>query len=273
MVLHQNASRWYEVAVFGEDKVAIVTGVGPGMGRSIALGFARYGVAVVLAARRRDYLEAVAEEVRGMGGDPLVVPTDITEWTACDRLVNAAAERFGGVDILVQNAHHEGDWAAVADAEVTSWQAIFDVNLYGTLHLIQATIPTMRARGGGAMVLVNSGAVLSSPARLGGYSASKAALAAVTRTVAVETGQWGIRANGVFLGGVMGDNIRLAAEHQSAAEGISVDQWFERRNATLPLTHMPTPDECAGAVLFLCSDLAAAVTGQHLSVNGGQWTT
>jgi NAD(P)-dependent dehydrogenase (short-subunit alcohol dehydrogenase family) len=77
----------------------------------------------------------------------------------------------------------------------------------------------------------------------------------------------------VFLGGVMGDNIRHAAEHQSAAQGITVDEWLERRNATLPLRHMPTPEECAGAVLFLCSELAAAVTGQHLSVNGGQWTT
>lgn len=208
-----------------------------------------------------------------MGRDPLVVPTDITQRSACDDLVNAGIERFGGVDILVQNAHHEGDWAAIADADVASWQAIFDVNLYGALHLIQATIPAMRARGGGSIVLVNSGAVLSSPMRLGGYTASKAALAAMARTLAVEAGQWGIRANGVFLGGVMGDNIRLAAEHQAAAEGISVAQWFERRNATLPLRHMPTPDECAGAILFLCSDLAAAVTGQHLSVNGGQWTT
>jgi NAD(P)-dependent dehydrogenase (short-subunit alcohol dehydrogenase family) len=259
--------------VFGDNKVAIVTGVGPGMGRSIAVGFARHGVDVVLAARRKDRLEAVAEEVRLLGREPLVVPTDITDRAACRQLVDAAAGRFGGVDIVVQNAHHEGDWATIADGDVASWQAIFDVNLFGALHLIQAALPEMRARGGGAVVLVNSGAVLSSPAHLGAYTASKAALAAVARTLAVEVGHWGIRANGVFLGGVMGDNIRQAAEHQAAAQGISVDDWYKRRNATLPLRHMPTADECAGPVLFLCSDLAAAVTGQHLSVNGGQWTT
>ncbi len=259
--------------MFGDNKVAIVTGVGPGMGRSIALGFARHGVDVVLAARRRESLEAVAQEARALGREPLVMPTDITDRGACQQLVDAATERFGGVDVVVQNAHHEGDWATVADGDVSSWQTIFDVNLFGALHLIHAAVPAMRARGGGAVVLVNSGAVLSSPAQLGAYTASKAALAAMARTLAVEVGQWGIRVNGVFLGGVMGDNIRQAAERQSQAQGISVEEWYERRNATLPLRHMPTPDECAGSVLFLCSDLAAAVTGQHLSVNGGQWTT
>jgi NAD(P)-dependent dehydrogenase (short-subunit alcohol dehydrogenase family) len=259
--------------MFDEGKVAIITGVGPGMGRSIALGFARHGVDVVLAARQRHHIEAVAQEVRHTGREPLVVPTDITDAEACRSLVNATVERFGGIDILVQNAHHEGDWAAVADADAASWRRIFDVNLYGALHLVQAVIPSMRERGAGAVVLVNSGAVLSNPPNLGAYSASKAALAALARTLAIEAGPWGIRVNGVFLGGIMGDNILHAAEHQSATMGISVEEWLERRAATLPLRHLPTPDECAGAVLFLCSDLAAAVTGQHLSVNGGQWTT
>jgi len=259
--------------MFRDNQVAIVSGVGPGMGRSIALGFARHGVDVVLAARQQPRIEAVAEEVRQAGRDPLVVPTDITDPAACRDLVGAAVDHFGGIDILVQNAHHEGDWTAVADAQDESWQAVFDVNLYGSLHLVQAAVPAMRERRSGAIVLVNSGAVLSNPTSLGAYTASKAALAAMARTLAVESGQWGIRVNGVFLGGIMGDNVRHAAEHQSAAEGITVDEWFERRNATLPLRHMPTPDECAGAVLFLCSDLASAVTGQHLSVNGGQWTT
>jgi NAD(P)-dependent dehydrogenase (short-subunit alcohol dehydrogenase family) len=259
--------------VFGVDGVAVVTGVGPGMGRSIALQFARHGVDVVLAARRADRIEAVAEEVRELGRDALAVPTDITSESACRSLLAAAVERFGGVDYLVQNGHHEGDWAPVAESDAESWRSIFDVNLYSALHLARAAVPLMRDRGGGAIVLVNSGAVLLNPPALGAYTASKAALAAVTRTLAVEVGQWGIRVNGVFLGGVMGDNILRAAEHQSAVEGITVEEWLERRAATLPLRAMPTPDQCAGPVLFLCSDLAEAVTGQHISVNGGQWTT
>jgi NAD(P)-dependent dehydrogenase (short-subunit alcohol dehydrogenase family) len=259
--------------MFDTRSVAIVTGVGPGMGRSIALGFARYGVDVVLAARDRGRLDAVAGEIRQFGPEPLAVPTDITDPVASQALVAAAIERHGRIDHLVQNAHHEGDWAPVATADPKSWRSIFEVNLYGALHLVQAAVPAMRERGKGAIVLVNSGAVLLDPPSLGAYTASKAALAAMARTLAVEVGEHGIRVNGVFLGGVLGDNILHAAEHQSAVEGITVEQWLDRRASTLPLRRMPTPDEAAGAVLFLCSDLAAAVTGQHLSVNAGQWTT
>jgi NAD(P)-dependent dehydrogenase (short-subunit alcohol dehydrogenase family) len=258
--------------VFGEQDVAIVTGIGPGMGRSIALGFAGNGVDVALAARRPESLESVADEVRALGREPLIAPTDITDRDSCRALVAATLERFGRVDHLVQNAHHEGDWAPVAEPDYESWRRIFDVNLYGALHLVEAVVPPMRERGG-SIVLVNSGAVLSNPARLGAYTASKAALAGMARTLAVEVGELGIRVNGVFLGGVAGENILHAARDQAAALGITPEEWLARRDATLPLRHMPTPDECAGAVLFLCSDLAAAVTGQHISVNGGQWTT
>lgn len=260
--------------MFAEGQVAIVTGIGPGMGRSIALGFAERGVEVVLAARRIATLEEVAAEVRAAcGRDPLVVPTDITDERACDALVGAAVDRFGRVDHLVQNAHHEGDWAPVAEADLDSWRSIFDVNLHGALHLLKAVLPVMREAGRGSIVLVNSGAALSAPPALGAYSASKAALAVVARTLAAEVGEWGIRVNGVFLGGVAGDNLQLAAQDQSARLGITPEQWLEQRARTLPLRHIPTPDECAGPILFLCSDLAAAMTGQHLSVNGGQWTT
>jgi NAD(P)-dependent dehydrogenase (short-subunit alcohol dehydrogenase family) len=259
--------------MFGEGKVAVVTGVGPDVGRSVALGFASHKVDVVLAARRRDRIDSVAGEIRELGRQSLAVPTDITQPAECDELIRAAVERFGGVDFLVQNAHHEGDWKAIADADVDSWRSIFDVNLFGALYLVKATVPSMRERGGGAIVLVNSGSLVSTPPALGAYTASKAALAGMTRTLAVEVGQWGIRVNGLLLGGVAGENILHAAEWQAAAAGITPEQWLENRKRSLPLRFMPTPDQCAGAVLFFCSDLAAAVTGQHLSVNSGQWTT
>jgi NAD(P)-dependent dehydrogenase (short-subunit alcohol dehydrogenase family) len=259
--------------MFGDDKVAVVTGVGPDVGRSVALGFARHGVDVVLAARDRSRLEKVADEVRQLGREPLPVPTDITRVDACHDLIQAAVDRFGGLDFLIQNAHHEGDWKPVAEADVESWQTVFDVNLYGALNLVRAAVPEMRQRGGGAVVLVNSGSLVSTPPALGAYTASKAALAGMARTLAVEVGQWGIRVNGILLGGVAGANILHAAESQSAAAGITPDEWLEKRKDSLPLRFMPTPDQCAGPVLFLCSDLAGAITGQHLSVNSGQWTT
>jgi len=230
-------------------------------------------VDVALAARGSDYLASVAAEVRQLGREPLTRPTDIADETSCRELIDAVIERFGGVDYLVQNAHHEGDWAAVLDAKSDSWRSVFDVNFYGALHMVQASVPSMRSRGGGAIVLVNSGALISTPPALGAYTASKAALAAMARTLAVEIGPLGIRVNGLLLGGVAGENILHAATRAATATGGTPEEWLQNRNKALPLRSMPTPDQCAGAVLFFCSDLAAAVTGQHLSVNSGQWTT
>jgi NAD(P)-dependent dehydrogenase (short-subunit alcohol dehydrogenase family) len=175
--------------MFGTAKVAVVSGVGPGMGRSIALGLARGGVDVVLAARRAERLEAVAAEVRALGREPLVVPTDITDRDACQRLVAAAEERFGGIDVLVQNGHHEGDWQRVVDADPDVWRGIFDVNLFGALHLVQAVVPVMGERGGGSIILVNSGAAVRTPATMGAYSTSKAALAAERRATTAWSGR------------------------------------------------------------------------------------
>lgn len=260
--------------MFEAGKVAIVTGVGSGMGRSIALGFARGGVDVVLAARRADRLEAVAKEVRALGREPLVVPTDITDGDACRALVARTLDRFGGVDVLVQNGHHEGDWSTVLDADPESWRRIFEVNLFGALHLVQAAVPHMQERGGGAVVLVNSGAALRTPPSMGAYSTSKGAMANLVRTLALEVGRTGVRVNGVFLGPVDGENLSRSGAGAATAAGLSLEEWLAAKaEAEIPLGHIPTPDECAGAVLFLCSGLAAAVTGQHLSVNGGQWTT
>jgi NAD(P)-dependent dehydrogenase (short-subunit alcohol dehydrogenase family) len=259
--------------MFPPGAAAIVTGIGPGMGRSIALGFARHGVAVALAARTPDRLADVAAEIRKAGGDPVVVPTDITDPDSCARLVDACVERFGRVDVLVQNAHHEGDWARVADADADSWRSIFEVNFFGALHLVQRVVPVMRTQGDGRIVLVNSGAAVRFPMTMGAYAASKSALATLTRVLAQEVGPDGIRVNGVFLGPVEGENLFRSGRAAAAAAGREFAEWVAAKAAELPLGSIPTPDECAGSVLFLASDLARPVTGQHLSVNGGQWCT
>jgi NAD(P)-dependent dehydrogenase (short-subunit alcohol dehydrogenase family) len=243
------------------------------MGRSIALGFAERGVDVVLAARRRERLEAVADEIRKLGREPLVVPTDLSDRDACLALIDAAIDRFGGVDILVQNGHHEGDWTRVVDADPDSWRHIFEVNFFSALHLVHRAVPNMRERGGGSIVLVNSGAALRNPVTMGAYATSKSALATLTRTLAVEVGQWNIRVNGVYLGPVLGENLERMGTGAAQASGQSLDQWLDVKATEMPLGFVPSPEQCAGSILFLASDLAQPVTGQHLSVNGGQWTT
>ena len=256
--------------MFETGSVAIVTGAGPGMGRAIALGFAARGVDVVLAARRKERLDAVAEEVRALGREPLVVPADLANRDDCRAVVQQGMDRFGRIDHLVQNGHHPGDWVRVADADPESWKHVFDVNFFGAMHLIQAAAPVMSDPS--AIVLVNSGAALRNPPTMGAYAASKAALASLVRTSAVELGPR-IRVNGVFLGPVTGESLDSGAAATAEATGITEEEFFRQRAQELPVKHIPTPEECAGAVLFFCSSLAAPVTGQHLSVNGGQWLT
>jgi NAD(P)-dependent dehydrogenase (short-subunit alcohol dehydrogenase family) len=252
-------------------KVAVVTGVGPGMGRSIALRFARHGAAVVLGARQESRLTEVAEEIQALGGRALPVACDITDPASCQAIVQRAVGEYGRLDALVQNAHHEGDWVPAADADIDSWRRIMDVNFFGALQLVQAAVPAMETAGGGTVVLVNSGAAVSFPPSMGAYSTSKSALAGLVRTLAKELGPRQIRVNGIFLGPVAGENLFRLGQRIADEAGLTMAEWVDVKGSELPLGHIPTPDECAGSVLFMSCDLSAPVTGQHLAVNGGQW--
>jgi NAD(P)-dependent dehydrogenase (short-subunit alcohol dehydrogenase family) len=257
--------------MFDSGKVAIVTGIGPGMGASIAAGFASQGVDVALAARRPERLQAEAEKIRALGREPLVFPLDITDQQGCRDLVAATVERFGGVDFVVQNAHDEGDWTFCIDADLDRWRQVFEVNFFGALGLVQAAFPEMRKRGEGAIVLISSGAAINAPPAMAPYAASKAALGSLTRSLAKELGGFGIRTNAVLLGATAGDTLDAAAIKVSQLEGITPGQWMVNRSREYALGYIPTPDECAGAVLFLCSQFGKSITGQQIAVNNGQW--
>jgi NAD(P)-dependent dehydrogenase (short-subunit alcohol dehydrogenase family) len=215
-------------------------------------------------------LEDVAAAVRAEGRDPLVVVADLAQADDCHAVVAQATNRFGRLDHLVQNGHHPGDWKRVVDADPAEWKRIFDVNFFGAMHLVQAAAPVMH--DGGSMVLVNSGAALRNPPTMGAYAASKAALASLVRTAALELGPR-LRVNGVFLGPVTGESLDAGAAATAAGQGITEQEFLRQRAQELPIGQVPTPEQCAGSVLFFASELAAPVTGQHLSVNGGQWVT
>ena len=257
--------------MFPQGKVAIVTGIGPGMGSSIAEGFARHGVDVAIAARRIERLEAEADLIRALGREPLVFPMDITDEQGRRELVAATVDRFGGVDFLVQNAHDEGDWTFCVDAGFERWRQVFEVNFFGALGLVQAVVPEMRKRGQGSIVMISSGAAVDAPPAMAPYAASKAALGSLTRSLAKELGGMRIRTNAVLLGATAGETLDAAAIMVSKLEGMSPEQWLESKRREYALGEIPTPDECAGAVLFLCSDYSRSITGQQIPVNNGQW--
>jgi NAD(P)-dependent dehydrogenase (short-subunit alcohol dehydrogenase family) len=254
-----------------EGKVAIVSGLGPGMGRDITRLFSQEGADVVLAARRPKMMEKVAAEVREGGGRALCVATDITDNDACIALVAAAAAEFGGVDVLVNNAFHGGDYTPFMDGNLDTWRETMDTNFFGTLQLTKAVVPSMQARGGGHIVMVNTMSVQRIQSGYGAYAGSKGALATVTKTLAVELGKDGIRVNAIHPGYIWGDSVEWYFGELAKQRGITAQDVYDEIAEETALKYLPPSSEIAGAVLFYASDLSKCITGTALPVNGGHF--
>jgi NAD(P)-dependent dehydrogenase (short-subunit alcohol dehydrogenase family) len=254
-----------------ENRIAIVSGIGPGMGRDVSLALAREGADVVLAARTPATLEAVAAEVRALGRRPLLVPTDIARPEDCRRLAEAAHAEFGRIDVLVNNAFRGGPYDPVETARMDDWRRIFDVNVFGSVQLSQAVIPYMKAQGGGSIVMINSMSIRIIEPRFGGYAASKGALLAVTQTMAKELGPHGIRVNSVVPGYIWGPALEGWFRELARQRGTTPEAVYADIASRTCLNHIPTSEEIARAVVFFASDLSRVVTGQALDVNGGHF--
>jgi NAD(P)-dependent dehydrogenase (short-subunit alcohol dehydrogenase family) len=257
-----------------EGKTAIVAGVGPGMGREIALLFARNGANLVLGARRTEKCEEVAAEVAELGAKAEVVGLDITDAAACQAAVDRATAAFGGLDVLVNNAFHQGDFTLFEEGDPDSWRHVMDVNLWGTLQMTRCAVPALKAApSGGRIVMINSMSAWRHEVRFGAYTISKAALESATRMLALELGEHGIRANSVHPGYIYGDSVKLYFEilAEQRGEGVTAQDVYDETAAGTCLKYLPTPAEIAGSVLFFASELSAPVTGQSLGVNAGHW--
>jgi NAD(P)-dependent dehydrogenase (short-subunit alcohol dehydrogenase family) len=254
-----------------ENRVAVVSGIGPGLGQAIALAFAREGAAVVLAARSAPALEAVAESVRALGREAHAVPTDITQPADCRRLAESAHARFGRIDVLVNNAFTSAPYDTVEQARMDDWRRIFDVNVFGSVELSQRVVPYMKAQGGGSIVMVNSMSIRVIEPRFGGYAASKGALLAATQTMAKELGAHKIRVNSVVPGYIWGPALEGYFRQLARERGVTPETIYSEIAARTALNHIPTSEEIADAVVFFASDLARPITGQSLDVNGGHF--
>jgi NAD(P)-dependent dehydrogenase (short-subunit alcohol dehydrogenase family) len=252
-------------------KVVIVSGIGPGMGRDIALACVREGARVVLVARRADKLAEVAEEVASIGGEALCAPADITDADACARVAEQAVVAFGRIDVLVNNAFHDGDYRALMDADLDTWREVMEINFFGSLHMTRAVVPTMQAQRDGRIVMINTQSSLWTKPNYGAYASSKAALAQVTKTLARELGSSGIRVNGIHPGFIWGPSVQGYLQHRAETRGISFDEEYDQVASETCLGYLPDSAEITGSVIFLASDLARPVTGQWFAVNAGQY--
>jgi NAD(P)-dependent dehydrogenase (short-subunit alcohol dehydrogenase family) len=252
-------------------KVCVVSGVGPGLGRQAALLLASHRADVVLAARRQATLDEVAGEVAALGGRVLAVSTDITKEEQCNRVMEAATAELGGVDVLVNNAFRYDVFKSFEDVDLTAWRKIVDTNLFGSLQMTKAALPSMRQRGGGSVVMVASMAARLPPALQGGYAISKGALLTATRVLASELGASAIRVNAVVPGWMLGPSVDIYVELTSAGRGISADEVVQELADRIPLGRVPTDREVAGTIVYLASDLSSAITGQAVDANGGEY--
>ena len=242
-------------------KVAVVTGATSGIGRGIAEQFAALGSHIVVHGRdRTDGLETV-RRVKAAGREAEYFDGDVTSEEVCRALIAFAVERFGGLDILVNNAGDTGR-GDLERISVARWDTILAVNLRAPFILIQASIPHLKARGGGSIVNIGSILAYVGEPKLGAYSVSKGGLMTLTKNAASLLNQYKIRVNQINVGWTLTEGERRVKREQ---EGKG-DDWIEQAIATRPFGRLLAPLDIAYAAAYFASDESACVTGSVLDL-------
>jgi NAD(P)-dependent dehydrogenase (short-subunit alcohol dehydrogenase family) len=251
-------------------QVAVITGGGRGIGRAIALKFASEGAAVVIAARTKLEIEAVAREIRDAGGRAAPVPADVAEEKQSEHLIRSSEAQFGRVDILVNNAGEYGPVKPVEEISPAEWDRVIAVHLRGAYLLTRLALPGMYARGSGVILNISSLSAKSAFAWGSPYAAAKAGMLGLTRVTAAEAARKGVRVNAICPGPVT--ETRMSKDlGQTLADrmGVSPEEQLKGFLSTVLQGRGQTANEIAAAALFLCSSQASAITGQSLNVDGG----
>jgi glucose 1-dehydrogenase len=253
-----------------ENKVALITGAGTGIGREMAIGFAREGAGVCVTARREALLEETATLAEAAGGKrPLVLPADLTVEAEVDTMVDRAAEALGGLDFAISNAACAGEDRHVHEQTLENWNRVLATNLTAHFLLSRASLRHMIPRRSGVILTFSSTAALGGFERKSHYTASKLGIFGFTRTLAKEVGRHGIRANTVVPGAVKTELLASYWKRIAGERGVEVEVVAEEFGRQAALGRAVEPDEVTRVVMFLCSDDASAITGQEIRVCAG----
>lgn len=246
-----------------EDKVALITGAGRGIGRAIAEVYAEHGALVAVTDVGEEEARAVAEGIEASEGCAVAFQLDVTDPESVQRAVDRTVEAFGRLDVMVNNAGvHRGH--LVVDFPLDDWEKVFAVNVRGTFLCSRAAARQMIGQGEGGCILNMASASGKKPDRKGAaYCSSKSAIIGLTRVLALELGEHHIRANAVLPGATDTKMLRDVVERVPGLMG-------ELRKRTA-LRDIATPRDQANAFLFLASDLASHITGEQLIVSGGEF--
>lgn len=253
-----------------QDKVVVVSGVGPGLGAALVEEAARMGADVVLASRKLRRLERFAGLVEQHGRKALLVEADITSAEARQELLDATLTGFGRADCLVNNAFGIPPMEPLTTLEVDSLRLAAETNIYAPLALTSLFADALAATGG-AVVMINSAVIYQSQPEFGGYKLSKGALAHLASSLATELGPRGIRVNSVAPSYIYEDVNKAYFDWLASESGRTHAEVYAEKAEPTDLKRLATADEVARAALFFATDLASAVTGQILNVDCGEF--
>ncbi|MCP4426880.1 MAG: glucose 1-dehydrogenase [Chloroflexi bacterium] len=243
------------------NKVALITGASRGIGLAIAQTYAKAGAKVVLASRKQEDLDAAASDIREAGGAALPIAAHTGSEEAVAHLFAQAAEAYGGIDIVVNNAATNPHFGPILTAEESHWNKIMDVNVKGYFHVAKAGTVRMKARGGGKIINVASVAGLAPQPGMGVYCVSKAAVLMLTEVLAAELAGDNIQVNAIAPG-------FIKTKFSSAL--WQNPQIYEAVTAAIPQERMAEPEELTGIALYLASSASNFTTGATFTVDGGQ---
>jgi meso-butanediol dehydrogenase / (S,S)-butanediol dehydrogenase / diacetyl reductase len=248
-----------------KDKVCIVTGGGSGIGRATALLFAREGARLAIADKRKDAAQAVSQDCARHGVTAIAIEMDVAKAADARRMVDETIRSFGRLDVLVNNAGY-GIAGSVVDTEEQAWDDLMSVNVRGVFLCTKFAIPAMKANGGG--VIVNTASVVAAVGirNRAAYCASKGAVAALTRAIAMDHVGDGIRCNAVAPGTI--DTPYFSEILAKSPDAAAIRHGLEQRQL---MGRLGTPEEIAAGILFLASDESRFATGSILTLDGG-WT-
>jgi NAD(P)-dependent dehydrogenase (short-subunit alcohol dehydrogenase family) len=253
-----------------QGKVIVLSGVGPGLGRSLGEEAAKLGADLVLVSRTEKRLEKMAAVVRELGRRALVVPTDITDEEQRAALVESAIKEFGRVDCLINNAFGIPPMDPLTTLDLDGLRVAQETNVFAPLRLI-ALFADPLAESGGSIINISSCVVYSSQPEYSGYKLSKGGLQHLSSSLATELGPRGIRVNSVAPSYIYEEVNKAYFGWIASESGRTHEEVYAEKAAATDLKRLATPDEVARATLFLASDLASAVTGQTLNIDCGEF--
>lgn len=253
-----------------QNKVALITGSGRGIGRAMAKLFAQEGARVFLTARTEAELSATAKEIVAAHGEAAYITADLTREADCPHVVAAAREKFARIDILVNNAGHYGPVVPVEDYPLEEFDSVIAVHLRAAFVLSKLVLPEMYARKSGIILNISSLSAKSAFGWGSAYAAAKAGLLGLTRVMAAEASRQGVRVNAICPGPVT-ETVMSKELGNTLAEklGVSPEEQLKGFLNSILQGRGQTAMEIAQAALFLCSDMSTAIVGQSINVDGG----